>query len=453
MDRLPLLTHPHDDSVIAWRGGAPVTRRRFLAHARAVAEGFPAGTHILNACSDRYHFALTLAAGMMTGRINLMPSTYTPEAVRHMAAFAPDAFVVSEGNDALAAALPHSPFPDLAGIDTHDAPPVPALPPEQAIAWVFTSGSTGTPVPHLKTWGKLVANTRAAARQLGLAERAQGAFSLLGTVPPQHMYGFESTILLALQGGGAFGADRAFFPSEIAAQLAALPRPRLLVTTPHHLRTVLRADEAMPPADLLLSATAPLDEDLAGAAEAAFGGPLLEIYGSTETGQIATRRTAAGEPWQLFPDIRLEDRDAATWALGGHIEQPVPLGDRIELTGPGRFRLVGRNADLINIAGKRSSLAYLDRQLQAIDGVEDGAFHLPDESGREITRLAAFVVAPGLTAAQIVAALRTRIDPLFLPRPLVLLDRLPRNATGKLPRDVRARLLAETPGPEESDTP
>jgi acyl-coenzyme A synthetase/AMP-(fatty) acid ligase len=56
-----------------------------------------------------------------------------------------------------------------------------------------------------------------------------------------------------------------------------------------------------------------------------------------------------------------------------------------------------------------------------------------------VTRLAAFVVAPGLTSEFILAALRQRIDPAFLPRPLCLVDALPRNATGKL---TRARLDA-----------
>jgi len=452
MTRFPILTHAHPASTVAIRAGQPVTRRAFLAHARAVADALPPGQHLLNACIDRYRFAVTLVAGMLSGRINLMPSTYTAQTAHELASFAADTFVVSDSPDTPATSLPPFAFPDDfdASIGADD---VPELPADQLVAWVFTSGSTGTPVPHPKTWGKLVANTRGAARQLGLDVPGAAPFTLLGTVPPQHMYGFESSILLALQAGGALVADRAFFPAEIVGQLASLPRPRVLVTTPYHLRTVLRSDEAAPEADLLLSATAPLAADIAAQAEAAFRAPLLEIYGSTETGQIATRRPTEDDRWRLFPEIELDDRDDATWALGGHIEVPVPLGDRIERTADGRFRLGGRNADLINIAGKRSSLAYLDRQLQAIDGVEDGAFHLPSDADTEITRLAAFVVAPTRTRAELLAALRQRIDPLFLPRPLILLDHLPRNATGKLPREVRESLLATRGNPAEDLTP
>jgi len=88
----------------------------------------------------------------------------------------------------------------------------------------------------------------------------------------------------------------------------------------------------------------------------------------------------------------------------------------------------------VNIAGKRTSLAHLNYHLNSIDGVRDGAFVMPDEQEAGVTRLIAFVVAPGLTRADVMKALRSRIDAAFLPRPLMLVDALPRNETGKLPR-------------------
>jgi acyl-coenzyme A synthetase/AMP-(fatty) acid ligase len=441
----PPLLHAHPDDIVAWRAGQPVTQRTFMAHAAQVADSFPAGRHLLNACHDRYRFAVTLVAGMLSGRVNLMPSTYTPEVVRQLAEFAPDTFVVDDGTDAARhPGLPEHRFPDTPPSVTTDAHALFAIPPEQLVSWVFTSGSTGAPVPHPKTWGKLVLNTRAAAQQLGLNTKRTGQppFTLIGTVPPQHMYGFESTILLALQGGGAFVAERLFYPADILATLAATPGPRVLVTTPYHLRTLLAANEAKPPVELLVSATAPLPPELAREAEQAFAAPLLEIYGSTETGQIATRRPCADPRWRLFPGIQLEDRAGTTWAQGGHVETPVPLGDLIVLEDSEHFTLQGRSADLINIAGKRTSLEYLNHQLQRISGITDAAYYMPDEDRDSVTRLSAFVVAPGMTRADIVTALRERIDPLFLPRPLVMLDALPRNATGKLPRDVCKQLLA-----------
>ena len=168
----------------------------------------------------------------------------------------------------------------------------------------------------------------------------------------------------------------------------------------------------------------------------------------TETGQLATRRTTAGDTWQAFDGIELSASEATVIAAGGHIETPIALGDLVELVDRTHFRLLGRGADMVNIAGKRTSLGYLNHQLLAIDGVADGVFILPEhEAADGVTRLAAIVVAPGCSRQQILGALRTRIDPIFLPRPLILADTLPRNATGKLPRET---LLAMLPGNAEA---
>ena len=114
----------------------------------------------------------------------------------------------------------------------------------------------------------------------------------------------------------------------------------------------------------------------------------------------------------------------------------------LELAPDGSFLLHGRIGDLVNVAGKRNSLAYLNQQLLAIEGVEDGVFFMPaDELVDGVTRLAAFAVAPGLSVAAVRAALRKVIDPIFMPRPLVLLERLPRNSTGKVTRETIETLV------------
>ena len=56
-------------------------------------------------------------------------------------------------------------------------------------------------------------------------------------------------------------------------------------------------------------------------------------------------------------------------------------------------------------------------------------------------RIAALVVAPDVDDASILRALRGRVDPVFLPRPLRRVAALPRNETGKLPRAELLRLL------------
>jgi acyl-coenzyme A synthetase/AMP-(fatty) acid ligase len=457
MDVTALFSHLSADSIVAHRSGRAVCAAEFLADAERLAQSLPPGRHVLNACADRYCFAVGLAASLITGRVSLLPSTHTPEVIRHLTQFAPDAFCLTD-DDTCTIELPRLHYAHAMAPSASEARPsgtfrVPSIPDDQLAAIVFTSGSTGTPLPYRKTWGRLAACVRAEAHELGIVDGR--SFTLIGTVPPQHMYGFESTVLVALQSANSFTAERPFYPADIAATVAAAPRPRVLVTTPVHLRTLLAAGLEWPALDLLVSATAPLSRELACVAETHAAAPLLEIYGSTETGQIAIRRTVASEAFRLLPGVKLRADNGQTYAHGGHIEQMTPLCDVIELSGQREFTLHGRTADLVNVAGKRSSFGYLNAQLNAIPGVLDGAFFLRDGDhggATGIARLAAAVVAPNLSAASLLESLRQRIDPVFLPRPLLLVNRLPRNATGKLPHQALEALAdqhvpcAEKPG-------
>jgi acyl-coenzyme A synthetase/AMP-(fatty) acid ligase len=452
MATLPLIAHHRLDAVMAWHGDAPVSVRQFLGEVEHLAGQLLPGRHVLNLCGDRYRFTVALAACIVSGRISLLPSTHTPEMVRQMQRIAPDVFCIVDqavvDKDGGGVDLPTFRYPESMTPSAADPADVsningPEIDCEQVIALVFTSGSTGVPIPHVKRWGSLVRSVRAEAERLGIG----AAHAILGTVPPQHMYGLESTVLMPLQSGAALHAGHPFYPADICTALANLPRPRVLVTTPYHLRALLADQTTLPAVDQLLSATAPLSQDLANEAEARFGAPLHEIYGCTETGQLASRRTTAGPEWRTLSNVHLRREGQTIWAEGGHIDSPTGLTDVIELSGDGSvsttFLLHGRHADLVNIAGKRTSLAYLNQQLNAIPGVQDGVFLLPrEDSPDRIGRLTALVVAPGLSPAQLTQALRERIDPVFLPRPLLFVGALPRNATGKLPSHVTQDLLA-----------
>jgi acyl-coenzyme A synthetase/AMP-(fatty) acid ligase len=448
MTAFPLIAHFNAGDVLArTQGGDEITPARFLADVRALAAAMPPGGHVLNASADRYRFAVGLAAALVAGKTSLLPPTLTPEMVRQVRTFAPDVFCLADHAQSID--LPLLLWDEAAArASTGRAPTdgfdVPQIPATQIAAIVFTSGSTGMPVAHRKSWGALVQSVGAEAGRLGLLDGQR--HSIVATVAPQHMYGFESTVLLALQSGATLTASHPFYPADICAALADATHPCMLVTTPIHLKALLASGLDIPLPDLVLSATAPLSPQLASAVEARLRAPLMEIYGSTETGQIASRRTTESAEWLLYPGVRLSADQGGTSACGGHVEQPTPLADEIEILGDERFLLHGRTADLVNIAGKRSSLGYLNHQLNAIPGVVDGAFFMPDETdsgGDNVTRLMAFVVAPELRAAALLSELRQRIETVFLPRPIVMLPSLPRNSTGKLPREALQALALE----------
>jgi acyl-coenzyme A synthetase/AMP-(fatty) acid ligase len=334
MTAFPLITHTTLDKIMAWQHGRPVTAAKFLADAAHLASMLPAGGHVLNICRDRYHFTVGLAAAILSNKVSLLPPTHTPEMVAQLKAFSADVFCLHDSKHC-DIALPLMPYPPMPEHVPFEPPAVPQIDIQQTIAIVFTSGSTGVPVPHIKSWGSLVQNVRAQAARLELDPAID--YAIMGTVPPQHMYGFESTVLLPLQTANAMSSAQPFYPADILAALDDLPTSSLLVSTPLHLRLLLEAGLDIPQVALVLSATAPLSVQLAQAVESRFGAYLLEIYGSTETGQIATRRTTQTAEWQLFPGVRLTEKADRIWASHGHVETPIALNDVVEPLTASRF--------------------------------------------------------------------------------------------------------------------
>jgi acyl-coenzyme A synthetase/AMP-(fatty) acid ligase len=440
MSRLPFLRPGAPDDVIAWRQGAPVTRAQFRQDVAQLTRRLPDRSAVLNHCEDRYRFLVGLVAALNRRQLSLFPPNRASETLAVLKREYPDVYCLTDESKPAEADIM-----EVLAYDTAGSGPVsvddPAFAPEQLAVAMFTSGSTGVPKRHTKTWGSLVTESRLAGQALGLNATAGG--QVLATVPAQHMYGLTFSVIVPAQWGYVIGAERPFYPEDIRRVLATSPRPVVLITTPLHIRACVLDGVEFPPLDFILSSTAPLEAALAAQAEARFTTTVREIYGSTETGAIATRRQAQGAVWRTFEGVTVSALDEGFRVMAPYLEAPQTMGDSIEIHDPGRFTLLGRNAEIVKIAGKRVALGDLNRHLLAIEGVRDGTFFLPDpEPGRE-ARLTAFVVAPGRTREQILDALRQRIDAVFLPRPLRLVERLPRNATGKLPRQQLTALVRE----------
>jgi acyl-coenzyme A synthetase/AMP-(fatty) acid ligase len=409
---LPLLAGFSPQAPLAWHGDGMVTVAAFEAAVRGLVARLPRHSHVVNLCEDRYAFMLGFAASLLAGQTTLLPPSRAPEAVRDSCA-GHDAYPLCDA-DVLGGATADGPA--LTVDETHVA------------AVVFTSGSTGRPVGHAKTWGSLVAGARA------LGERLKAKGGLVGTVPPQHMFGLESTVMFPWQNGLAAHAGRPLLPADLAEAVSALGAPCWLMTSPLHLRACVEARQPLPGLHAILSSTMPLDPALARAAEELWQAPVFEIYGSSEAGMIATRRGAVDETWELAPGVNLEQDKVQ----GGHIREPQSIADELERRGERHFVLLGRKSNLVKIAGKRTSLEALNAVLQRVDGVRDGVFYQRDGAAR----LGALVVAPGKSARALRAALRRHVDPAFLPRPLHLVEALPRNENGKLTRQALLELVA-----------
>lgn len=421
--------------LVALEAGAPVDAAGFLRHVHGVAAQLPDTPQVLNLCDDRYRFLVGFAAALARGKTTLLPPSRARGVIVELLERHPGACLLGDCSlvenvrtDTVAPAHLR-----LGEVLPQAEGGLPRIDGGFLAAIGFTSGSSGPPKAQYKFWGSFCASTALNARTLGAVAGAQA--HLVATVPPQHMYGMETSVLLPLRGEVAIHGSRPFFPADIAAALQAVPAPRVLVTTPVHLRTLVASGQVLPPLAAILSATAPLSQELAQAAERAFGTQVLEFFGSTETCVVGHRFTAREDDWTHYPGVRFSHRPDGALVEADWLPGAVVLQDVIETLPHQRFRLAGRASDHLEIAGKRASLAELTRRMLAIPGVQDAAVFQPEGEG-PVQRVAALVVAPGLDESRILAALRETVDPVFLPRPLRLLDALPRNATGKLTRQA-----------------
>ncbi|NPD65750.1 acyl-CoA synthetase [Lichenicola cladoniae] len=436
MTGIKLVARP--ETVLFRTHAGPLTGYDLLRAAHRLAVSIPAGP-VINLCRDRSRFTVALLAALLRNETSLLVSDRSPERLRWLLNEHPGAIIVTDTGE-FESRFPHhrlSEIPcDFPGNENN-----PEIPLDRLVAIVFTSGSTGAPVAHEKRWGELVQRSRAAIAQFGLLQEDQPE-TIVGTIPPQHMYGFETTVLLPLHTGVASMSVDGFYPADIRQALTAAPAPRVLVTTPLQLRALVESGITLSPLRMVISATAPLAVELASQAETRWNSRVQEIYGATEIGSIASRRTVSGDIWTLYPGIAFRPGSDGRTEVVAPPATPHPISDMIETTGLdgadlGGFRLLGRPGDLLKFGGKRASLAGLNAILNSIPGILDGVFHAPDDTGLRLARrMQVFVVSPTRSADDLLAELRSRIDPAFLPRRVVMLDALPRNEVGKITREA-----------------
>ena len=412
----------------------------FLAHVNALADALPQRSYAINLCANRYRFLVAFAAVIVRGQCNLLPSNRNQATQRNFASRYPGSYIIHDGFET-ASGVEAFEFSKLSNVSASITSP-PAIPLDQVCAISFTSGSTGESKANIKTWRMLYHGMQINSRYY--LDDSRTAQSLLATVPAQHMYGLESSIMMPLCTNVCVADGQPLFPEDVRSALARMPAPRILATTPVHIRALENSNLEFPEVELILSATAFLEQAVAKRIETRFGGKLREIYGCSEVGAIARRQTTQSDLWEAF-DVFYFSRSESRVVVGAsHLQDEVILQDVLEFSGDRSFRLLGRSEDMINIAGKRGSLSELNRLLLETPGVDDGIIFEPPADGTT-GRLAALLVAPELSKREAMAHVRANVDPVFVPRRVVFVESLSRSESGKLPREqVLAHFKAGT---------
>ena len=330
-------------------------------------------------------------------------------------------------------------------------PPPGRIDPAAARLEFFTSGSTGAAkrvVRSLAMFDREVATLDAvwgADMHAGLA---------LSTVPHRHIFGLSFHVLWPLASSRPFASH----VDELWEDLLARDiTGGALITSPAHLMR-LGGIEPLPPRRRpahVFTAGAPLGAAHAQEAAGVLGVLPIEIFGSTETGAIATRRQHAGmEPWQPLPGIQVRTDAAGCMVVQspyGPDGGPFISADRIEPLPDGRFHFLGRADRIAKIEGNRVSLARLEHELAALPWVDDAAAVVIGSSPERLAAVVA-VNAEGRAMLDATGAFRfsrvlrrelsRRLEHAWLPKSWRFVDTLPSGTMGKRrDADIRALFL------------
>lgn len=402
----------------------------FLGHINALAERLPEAKYAINLCENRYLFLVAFCAAIVRKQTNLLPQNRALLTQEQLTQSYPRSYILHDGVAEICGA-------DSLNISEHTLTPEKPINHEieldQLAAIAFTSGSTGQAKPNLKYWRTFVESTHINARHMLPELQSMNA---LATVPAQHMWGLETSALIPLMYPVCVSDAKPLFPQDVLSALESLDAPRLLISTPVHLRALVKSGLQFPKVERILCATAPLPKAMAAEVEALFQGSLVEVFGCSEVGSMARRETARENDWALFKGLSFREQEQAWHIEASHLPASVPLQDRIELgqdQGHGQqFRLLGRNEDMLEIAGKRGSLQEMNKILAEYPGLRDGIVFIPQQQNQELQRPAAIVAADSQDKQALLAHFGARLDQVFMPRPIYFVDALPREENGKL---------------------
>jgi acyl-coenzyme A synthetase/AMP-(fatty) acid ligase len=240
--------------------------------------------------------------------------------------------------------------------------------PELVALEMFTSGSSGDPKSICKTIAQL-------EREIEILEsqwRSEPAETVLSTVSHQHFYGAMFALLWPFCSGRSFESRTCEYPEDIIQRAANYSR-FTLISSPSHLgrfNPALDWKAVSPLCKAVFSAAAPLAREDSVAVSSLLDVPVMEIYGSTETGTVAWRcqqQGAVDALWTPIPEVKLAPAEDGRLSISspflGEVDT-IEIPDRVEFDDQGNFRLCGRMDRIAKVEGKRVSLASIERLLQ-----------------------------------------------------------------------------------------
>lgn len=302
-----------------------------------------------------------------------------------------------------------------------------------------TSGSSGKAKIIRKTAQQMWAEAQALARTLPF-EKGEDTL-LLGSVSVQHLYGLTFRIFLAAEMNWEIGRTQLQYPEYLIAASRRAPKA-IWVSSPALLTHLNLENPELAKANIVgvISSGGSLPETVASQIRTQLAKPLVEIYGSTETGIIAHRLNCG--LWQPFPNSEIGcNAQGALWVNSPWLAEREQTADAVELTSGG-FRLLGRIDRIVKLGDKRVSLAKIEQDLFTHPAVKDCYLALHPTQQRPVAWLALTAEGRKIYQTQgrktLIAQLRQHLadthEKFALPRFWRFSAKLPRNSQAKISR-------------------
>jgi amino acid adenylation domain-containing protein len=345
---------------------------------------------------------------------------------------------------------------------------------------IATSGSTGLPKWVTLQQAALLQGCRSTASSLELTPADRALLAL----PLHHVHGLVSGLLMPLISGGSVVVAERFEAAEVLSSIQE--QAISWISLPPAMHRALLDQQRHTPLEpghrlrFLRSGAISLPQRLIGRLQQAFGVPLIEAYGMSECPHIcgnpvqAPRAGSVGRPVvEHLAILGPEGRELPAGAWGEVAVRGAPLmlgyqqegellapaagegwfrtGDQGRLDGDGYLYLRGRLSETINRGGQKVWPAVVDEAMLSHPDVQEAvAFALPHPTlGSDL--VAAVVLRPGAVSRE--RDLRRHALAVLagheVPSRILLLEELPRGASGKVQRLAMAALLQGNLHPPE----
>jgi long-chain acyl-CoA synthetase len=341
-------------------------------------------------------------------------------------------------------------------------------------ALLYTSGTTGRPKGAMLTHGNFLHNVASCVAALEVREDERVVVAL----PQFHSFMFTVGTLLPMLGGGGILLLKTLHPFKQVLEDIARHRGTVLPAVPSFFRALLAVPEfGRLPLRLCVSGGAPLPVEVFHEFTRKFPFPLREGYGPTESSPVATVNPIHGvnKPGSIgkpIPNVELSIRDDAGRELpvgdvgeicirGGNVmlgywnqpeETAAVLRDGWLYTGDigycdseGYFFISDRKKDMLIVNGINVYPREIEDVIYQFPGVKEAAVvGLPDpRKGEQPVAFVAPAEGQVLDGQALLQFVRTKLADYKVPKNVVFMPALPRNATGKI---LKTALRQHQPG-------